>query len=291
VFGYTVLNRSICACVGPYSEANGIWSLERVRWALGRGLFVSQDRRLNYRVTSRIEREVFVDFVLADGAAVRVMLVDLSAGGLGAGLSYTDTSPVQAGDRLIVRFSSDRLLNPLEIKSQIRHVKVEGDLLLYGVAFEDWGEVRSQLAPRLRTLFNEREAVRVEPRTDQDVSVSVQLSGRRAQLEGLLRDISIFGVGMWVMAEESAILTSGDTVYLELALPPSTRTLNLAASVCHQQLVGGRARIGLRMVRDQPGDWTGVQKVITRYVMTRQLEVARLDAERKREISKQDDHE
>lgn len=288
---YTGLNRSIYTSVGADSEVNGIRGLDRVRWALGRGLFVSQDRRLNYRVTSKIEREVFVDFVLADGGLVRVMLVDLSAGGLGAGLEYTDPSPVQAGDRLIVRFSSERLFNPLEIKSEIRHVKVEGELLLYGVAFEDWVGVRSQLAPRLRTLFNEREAVRVEPRTDQDVAVSVQRSGRRAQVDGFLRDISIFGVGMWVMAEESAVFTSGDTVNLELALPASTKTLNLAASVCHQQLVDGRARIGLRMVGDQPGDWNRVQKVITQYVMARQLEVARIDAERKREISKQDDQE
>jgi len=250
---------------------------------------VSQDRRLNYRVTPNIEREVFIDLVLEDGGVVRVIPVDISAGGMGVGLVMDGAPEIRAGNRLQIRFSSARLGQPIVIQSQVRHVKIEDGLLMLGIAFDDWGSIRSHLAPRLRSLFNEREAVRVEPRPDEEVLVMVEINGIRSHVEGLLRDISIFGVGMWVPAEDERTLATGAKVRLEFSLPPSDERIVLEASICHHQLVGQRARVGLQIQPNQPGRWNGVHKEITQYVMKRQMETARVDAERKRELTSDED--
>jgi len=252
---------------------------------------VSQDRRLNYRVTPTIEREVLVDLVMEGIDPVRVVLVDISAGGAGVGLCQEGAPPILAGSRLMVRISSKRMLHPLEIRSQVRHVKTADDMFLYGLAFDDWGDTRMHLAPRLRSLFNEREAVRVEPRADEEVMMTVQLPDTIEAVEGLLRDISVLGVGMWVSVDGEEHLPNGSLVQLVFNLPPSATELQIKASICHQQQVGERARVGLEIVPEQVGRWNGVHREITQYVMSRQIETARVDAERKRVMTshKRDD--
>jgi c-di-GMP-binding flagellar brake protein YcgR len=246
---------------------------------------VSEDRRLNYRVTPTIEREVDIHVVLGDGTVADLALIDISAGGVGMAGPLDDPPDLCEGDSIVLRFSSKRLLKPIEIPSQVRHIKPTEQGIHYGIAFDDWGGTRSHLAPKLRSLFNEREAVRVEPRPEEDVLVNILGQEQPVNIEGWLRDISVLGVGMWVTLEDQLELESGSTVQVQLTLPRTDKSLNLEALVRHQQIVGDRARIGLQIVNDQPGRWNGVHREITQYVMSRQIEIARIDAERKRAMS------
>jgi len=248
-------------------------------------LTVSQDRRLTYRVTPNLERDVDVQVVLSSGDVIDLPLIDISAGGVGMACSVDDAPNLRVGDNVAIRFSSKRLLKPLEIASQIRHVKLTDEGIHYGIGFDDWGEARSLMAPKLRSLFNEREAVRVEPRPEEEVLVNILTGETLSKVEGLLRDISVLGVGMWVTAEDQLQLESGELVQVQLSLPPSKEVLSLEAQIRHQQLVGDRARVGLQIVNDQPGRWNGVHREITQYVMSRQIETARVDAERKRAMA------
>ncbi len=246
---------------------------------------MSQDRRLNYRVTPTIERDVEVHVVLSDGTVTDLALIDISAGGVGMAGALDDTPDLRVGDGIIVRFTSKRLLKPLEIASQLRHIKTTDDGIHYGIGFDDWGGTRSHLAPKLRSLFNEREAVRVEPRPDEDVLVNIVGPENTDVIEGWLRDISVLGVGMWITAEDETVLQSGCHVQVQFQLPRSPKPLQLAAQLRHQQVVGDRARLGLQIVNDQPGRWNGVHREITQYVMSRQIEIARIYAERKRAMT------
>jgi c-di-GMP-binding flagellar brake protein YcgR len=212
-------------------------------------------------------------------------LIDISAGGVGMAGPLDDPPDLCEGDSIVLRFSSKRLLKPIEIPSQVRHIKPTEQGIHYGIAFDDWGGTRSHLAPKLRSLFNEREAVRVEPRPEEDVLVNILGQEQPVNIEGWLRDISVLGVGMWVTLEDQLELESGSTVQVQLTLPRTDKSLNLEALVRHQQIVGDRARIGLQIVNDQPGRWNGVHREITQYVMSRQIEIARIDAERKRAMS------
>ena len=243
---------------------------------------MSQDRRLNYRVTSTIERDVEVDVVLADGSLADLVLIDISAGGVGMAGPEELAPDMRVGDTIVVRFSSKRLLKPLEIASQVRHIKLTDDGIHYGIGFDDWGGIRSHMAPKLRSLFNEREAVRVEPRTDEEVLINIVGESEQGAIEGWLRDISVLGVGMWITLEDQVALESGSSVRVQFTLPHNEMVLDLEAQVRHQQVVGDRARLGLQIVNDQPGRWNGVHRQITQYVMSRQIEIARIDAERRR---------
>ena len=246
---------------------------------------MSQDRRLNYRVTPTIEREVTVNVVLPSGDSVDLALIDISAGGVGMAGMLGEDPPLQEGDSIIVCFTSKRLLHPLEIPSQVRHIKIVDDAAHYGISFDEWGGARSHLAPKLRSLFNEREAVRVEPRPEEDVVVHIGVPTKGGVVEGWLRDISVLGVGMWITAEDQVDLEDRRRVQIQFTLPQSKGLLELEVHICHQQVVGDRTRLGLQIVNDQPGRWNGVHREITQYVMSRQIEVARIDAERKRAMN------
>jgi len=243
---------------------------------------VTQDRRLQYRVTPNLEREVLVSVELADGKVFPVHLVDVSAGGAGFGVVGTDALPVEAGQILNIRFDSVRLSELLVVPAELRHVKVEETDVQYGVSFHDWTGIRMNLAPKLRSLFNEREAVRVEPREDEEVPIRVSLGDGSIEASGLLRDISVLGLGLWVSAEDQIGLALGDNLDVHFTLPPSEKPLVLGVVMKHVAEVGEQVRLGLEIERQQPAMMNGTRRGITSYVMTRQMEVARIDAERRR---------
>ena len=161
---------------------------------------MSSERRQHYRVSPNAVREVRVSVRDSDGRDHIVGLVDISAGGVALACSVADAPPIKLMDEVVIVFESERLLRPLSIRSQIRHIKVSDDdaNIVYGVRFLDWNEERQRLAPKLRALFNEREAVRVDPREDHEIEVELVINGTARVASGLLRDISVLGVGVWV---------------------------------------------------------------------------------------------
>jgi len=187
-------------------------------------------------------------------------------------------------DQVSVVFQSERLGEPLVVSGYIRRIKLSRDHanIMYGVAFEDWNPNRNDLTPKLRALFNEREAVRVEPREDEEVDIEIVLSGKANRVDGTLRDISVLGMGMWVSVDDHPDLEDGSTVQVDLTLPSGQKAIKLDVEVRHIQEFGERARIGLRFDPVTTGPDSGSQRDITQYVMARQIEVARVDAERRR---------
>ena len=111
---------------------------------------------------------------LATGLQSRAVLIDISAGGAAIAYSRADAPSVAVADQVSVVFQSERLGEPLVVSGYIRRIKLSRDHanIMYGVAFEDWNPNRNDLTPKLRALFNEREAVRVEPREDEEVDIN-----------------------------------------------------------------------------------------------------------------------
>jgi len=245
---------------------------------------VTQEKRQHYRVSPSTEREVVVHVRLANGQESRAGLLDVSAGGVA--LAYPKEHPldVAIAESVSVLFQSDRLGAPLVIAGYVRRIKLseDGTTILYGVAFDAWSANRSDLTPKLRALFNEREAVRVEPREDEDVDVEVVFSGKASRVDGTLRDISVLGIGVWVSVDDQPALEDGSTVQVDLTLPTGEKALNLEVEVRHVQSFGERARVGLRLNSEMPQVRRSNERNIGQYVMARQIEAARIDAERRR---------
>lgn len=212
-----------------------------------------------------------------------VGLIDISAGGVALACQVDEAPHVKLMEEITVVFDSDRLLEPLTIQSQIRHIKVSDDdvNIMYGVRFVGWTEQRQRLAPKLRALFNEREAVRVDPREDETIEVELVINGTARAAQGSLRDISILGVGVWVSTEDEPLLTAGKPIDLTIRLPESDEDLHIKAEVRHMQPFGEQSRLGVEICEPNAGT-VSPHKGITGYVMTRQIEIARIDAERRR---------
>lgn len=244
---------------------------------------MSSERRQHYRVSPNAVREVRVSVRDADGRDHIVGLVDISAGGVALACSVGDAPPIKLMDEVVIVFESDRLFRPLSIRSQIRHIKVSDDdaNIVYGVRFLDWNEERQRLAPKLRALFNEREAVRVDPREDHEIEVELVINGTARVASGLLRDISVLGVGVWVSTDDEPLLAAGNAIELTIRLPDGSEELRIDAEIRHMQPIGEQARLGVE-IRNSGKGLSGTGRGITGYVMARQIEIARIDAERRR---------
>lgn len=243
---------------------------------------MSDERRQHYRVSPSTEREVRVAIRTSQGAEHFVGLIDISAGGVALACRAVDAPPVSLMDAVTIVFDSDRLGSPLEIESQVRHVQLSDDdvNIMYGVRFLGWTGQRDSLTPKLRSLFNEREAVRVDPREDEDIEVELSISGKAKITSGMLRDISVLGVGVWVNTDDGPLLEEGSKLTLTLRLPDGQDDIEFDAEIRHMQPLGEHARLGVEI---QEGDTARKQRRgITGYVMSRQIEIARIDAERRR---------
>ena len=244
---------------------------------------MSQNRRVHYRVTPDIERDVRVFAVTPGSQSHQVGLIDISAGGISFAVSSGHGLQAQVGSKLLLRFEASRLNNMLEIPSTLRRIEEADGNFIYGVEFNNWVDDRFRLAPQLRSLFNEREAVRVEPPEGDELDVRLAINGETPLSPGLLRDISVLGVGIWLNDDEHHTVSSQDAITIGLHLDNKNEEVQLEVRVRHTHTVGDRIRLGVEICEDQPHrGLAATQKRIMKYVMQRQIEAARIDAERRR---------
>jgi len=245
---------------------------------------MSRERRQHYRVSPNTDRDVSVVVRTESGSSHHVALIDISAGGVALACDAVNALPSKVLDFITVSFESNRLGRPLDIYAQLCHIEASenGESIMYGIRFQNWAEHRENLAPKLRALFNEREAVRVDPREDQDVEVELVFNGKGRISSGLLRDISVLGVGVWINADDEPHLQPGNTIELNVTLPSTDEAIQLQVEIRHLQHVGEQSRLGVEICNPDARARRSQEKNINGYVMERQIEIARIDAERRR---------
>ncbi len=244
---------------------------------------MSDDRRQHYRVTPNTISDVVVEVRLPTGDESRAGLVDISAGGVALAYRKEQAINTSIAEPVKIIFKSDRLGLPLVVDGTVRRVmnSQDGSMILYGVSFESWTGGRSDLTPKLKAMFNEREAVRVEPREEDEVSIEIEINGQPTLIEGTLRDISVLGIGVWVNAESEQTLDSVTDANVKVTLPTGPDDLSMEVEIRHVQVFGERARVGMRFNGTEPVERRHNKTSITQYVMDRQIEAARIDAERR----------
>ena len=85
-----------------------------------------------------------------------------------------------------------------------------------------------------------------------------------------------------VSVDDHPELEDGSTVQVDLTLPNGAQTMKLEVEVRHMQEFGERTRVGLRFEQPRGTAKKDTKRDITQYVMARQIELAREDAERRR---------
>ncbi len=235
------------------------------------------NRRRQYRVSASFDELVQIELIGPKVVARNVVLQDVSAGGAGVMLPASASGMLRMNDRIELRLSSAKLsVGPIQMFAFICHLDEREARPRVGLAFESWRTHRTLLDSDLRSLFNEREAFRVDPGSDAIV-VELAALNNRIRMMGRFRDLSVLGFGLSMSPECVGRLNPQMPVQLKFTLPGDRRLIRAASNVCHarldstnsQTLVGIRLQEGLLVSHDD-------RKAITNYVMGRQRELLRM---------------
>lgn len=235
------------------------------------------DRRKQYRVTAEFDELVQIEFRGPKLVCDDVRLLDLSAGGAGVELPDEANGLLRMRDRISLSMRSPKLSEPLEMSARICHLDERRARPKVGLSFESWRDHRALLDSELRSLFNEREAFRVEPSVADPIEVEVHAKAGRLVVHGEVRDLSVLGFGLWMPVSSLDHLRPGARVALHFQLPGEDEVVTAPCQIRFMRREEGRARAisGLRMaegLRVQPR----TRQAVTRYVMNRQRELLRM---------------
>jgi c-di-GMP-binding flagellar brake protein YcgR len=243
------------------------------------------NRRRQYRVTADFDRLVQVELLGPKIHAKGVRLQDLSAGGAGIELPESCFGVLRMRDRIELRLISEHLPKPVRLFAQICHLDEREARPKVGLAFESWREHRTLLDSDLRSMFNEREAFRVDPSVREPVGatlrwVTTDAKGRlmRCEAQAEVRDISVLGLGLRLGNAQVALANVEGSVTVILRLPGEENPVEVKADLRYLRTEGereGRALAGLRLQEPAEGAARRARQAVTRYVMERQRELLR----------------
>lgn len=235
------------------------------------------NRRRQYRVTADFDKLVKLELIGPKVHAHNVRLLDLSSGGCGIELPSTANGMLLRDDLVDLKVISTTLSEQVEMRGLVAWLDERAARPKIGMTFVNWREHRALLDSNLKSLFNEREAFRVQPDGRHPVSVEVQLEGVDKPVTARLRDISVLGLGVTIPVEHMKKVRARGTLVTKFILPDSDVTVAVEGEVRHVRadLDAPRAHIGLRMrdVERLPGPAT---RAIRTFVMARQRQMCRM---------------
>lgn len=219
------------------NELSPLKRLQNTRMAID-----SDDRRSLYRV-ARVSLETVRVVAIRHGLRIPVLLLDVSATGCAVCVP-TDQLPrlreVADGSGphgWTVGIWMPELERPLAVPATARYLTPMPGGVRVGFGFVLHPETSGDLHERLQVHFNQRRAVRARPPTHESIPVEVDGADGRSGATGLLRDLSLMGVGVLVGADDGAALGVGREVRVSLTLPGG-ESLDLAAIVRHREELG-----------------------------------------------------
>lgn len=249
------------------------------------------NRRRQYRVTAEFDRLVEVELLGPKVHATNVRLLDLSAGGAGIVLPSRASGVLRMRDRIELRLISAALSAPVRMFARISHLDEREREPKVGLEFESWREHRALLDSELKTLFNEREAFRVDPSQREPVELRIVggpkdglLAATRpvgarlsAPVEAQLRDISVTGLGVKLLGPISGPWGATDGLRVEARLPGDAQPVTLDVELRYlRPHADGVSLAGLRLTEDTTPHARRARAAVTRYVMDRQRAILRV---------------
>ena len=249
------------------------------------------NRRRQYRVTAEFDRLVQVELLGPKVHATNVRMLDLSAGGAGIVLPSRASGVLRMRDRIELRLISAALSEPVRMFARISHLDEREREPKVGLEFESWREHRALLDSELKTLFNERDAFRVDPSQREPVELRI-LGGRgdallaatravgtraSAPVEAQVRDISVTGLGVKLLGPVTGPWGATEGLRLEARLPgePQAVTLDVELRYLRPQ-ADGMTLAGLRLAEETTPHARRARAAVTRYVMDRQRAILRV---------------
>lgn len=234
----------------------------------------AQERRASHRIPAKEENRVEVSLWTHRGESLVGELLDISANGIALRFSLAADPHLPPGETVILPFTLPNRHDPVTLKAIVRTRKQVEGWWRYGLQFQLEYPFHAQFAEQFYALFNRRDAIRVKPRAETPVAVTVEvigeLSGRT--FPARLKDVSVTGIGVLLAPDTGTALAAADLLGISLRFPISGRTLNIAGRIRHRTPQAGALCCGLRLAPDHCEHFESDQEELSDYVIHRQLE-------------------
>ena len=244
-------------------------------------------QRRHYRVTGEDLEGILVSMLFGSNDHA-VHLLDISVAG--AAIAFIGWDPTQFNAvahkhraNTSIRIRAQSLQEPLDIACQVVHVRQVSAGLVCGLAFRQPIDEIVNLDQALLKVFNRRGAVRVEADPAMPVSVGL-LDHLGTQIgHGMMRDLSLTGIGVTVPLETLQSLQGVEPLWVsfvldghDLSLPVELRFARRVNATQTSDVVPvNTAILGIEFDVDARNDNT-TNRRLANWVMRRQREIQRM---------------
>ncbi len=209
------------------------------------------DQRRHYRVTES-DLEHVISELLAGPQRLQSRVLDISIAGAALLLpGVTDPrwaeliATLSETGHCQLRIITPSLPEPLVLVTRILHTRPTRGGLLLGVAFRPEDTSDPDLDATLLRIFNRRGAQRMAPHPRRPVLVALGEEPRESAIQGVLRDLSVTGLGLTLPMADALSLREGQRYQCRFDLHEVHAQLNLPVTVrfCRQETVYSAKRI------------------------------------------------
>ena len=224
------------------------------------------DERHQYRAQPEVS-DLTLTVGTASGNRMPAQILDVSAGGIGLLFEEGADPGIAAGEVMYLHITYPYMREEIVAPGLVRHCHEEEGRLAYGIEFVDWLGLLSQLPVELAPLFNQRADPRIAPEPGHPIEVEVRGTNPWSPpIRGLLRDLSVRGLAVYLSADSSNELEEGSEVEVSLTLPGSTDPVEFGANVRHCENFGDRLCMGVFFEEARTGDFDEMQLQVARYL-------------------------
>jgi c-di-GMP-binding flagellar brake protein YcgR len=236
-------------------------------------------RRAQYRVSIDDATGLKVSLLNQSGPPCMGRLLDVS--GMGAGVLFVSPSipNLAVGQEVDLVFTSGTLAESMTVAARVQHRTEEQEgSRRFGFRFLQTQEIDAQLPPAMREFFNRRRSVRVTPEADRPVRASLIVGEYGELVDARVRNISETGIGISLEAALESKFADVTAVALSLHLPDARHPMNLMGNIRYRRLVGTGVLYGIDFDAEQSRNYDRKQRMITKYVLKRELQSLRQSA-------------
>jgi hypothetical protein len=217
-----------------------------LRW-LRRGRVDSKPTEIRNHIRTPTKLKCTID--LGEGNAAVGEILDLSIGGSGIRIPFENLTTLEQDQELELTIHGPLNSWMVWTRAKLRHLRAYRAGMSYlGVAFENLGDLYSQLEHGMGSYFNRRRSKRVNTVDQKELSGKIK-SPRHAE-SIRIRDLSATGASVALNSFQATDIEVGSMVDLRLTLPRGGEELSGRTIVRHRDQTGPTVRLGLEFDAD-----------------------------------------
>lgn len=215
--------------------------------------------------------DIVVEVDIDDGQTLPIPadLNDLHIGGAGASIPTELDPGIQADDmvRITVAHPVDgwSVTTPAKVEYKVPEAR---DLIRFGFAFVNQGNLYAQLDNAMVRYFNRRRGNRIF--TSLDESFDAELKSNGKSIQGRVHDISRVGISLVVDKQLLERFRGNDALDVEFRLPGSSRLLQGTGKIIQKRELGEHSFIAVEFDIEDRRGFSKYQDRLSEYVLQRQ---------------------